>query len=299
MRALIFFTLVFHTHLLYASAFQVDTIIDFLRSSGKQGFHTNTHNDFEGEELTENWNFDRIPDDHSFQISDEISRRGSQSARIELRTEDRWKNSKRAEIKHNFHSLLETMTWYSFSIYFPEDLSAFDNRHCVVAQWHDQDSSFSPIDPVYVNNPPLAVRIDGSKNTLSVKSKLTITEPTIELVEQQKLYKGPIPTGWVDFVFKIKWSATNGTQEMWVREQGQSNYRKVISYEGPTWLNPTLQKGRNTGVYLKLGLYCPKRGPEHALPHDPLVLFFDSISVGHSSDAVCIDQSPGACPGLY
>jgi hypothetical protein len=74
---------------------------------------------------------------------------------------------------------------------------------------------------------------------------------------------------WYDFVYHMKWSASAGYIDAWVRQGNEGAYRRVLAYRGPT-----LYPGQ--GVYLKLANY-------HVVPCD--------IPAPHTPYPQCLQQS--------
>ncbi len=74
---------------------------------------------------------------------------------------------------------------------------------------------------------------------------------------------------WYDFVYHVKWSATAGYFDAWMRKGNEGPYKRVLAY-----LGPTLYPGQ--GVYLKLANY-------HVVPCD--------IPAPHTPYPQCLQQS--------
>jgi hypothetical protein len=80
---------------------------------------------------------------------------------------------------------------------------------------------------------------------------------------------------WLHFVFRVKFSASNGNWDLWYRPNSSASYSHVVSNCRANALLSTSDR-----AYLKLGIY---RGPTNK---DTVTAYYDNAKVGTSFASV-------------
>ncbi|MEA5594006.1 polysaccharide lyase [Rivularia sp. UHCC 0363] len=207
----------------------------------------------------------------SFQYSNQESYQGKQSAKFELRRNDKDVNQgKRSELAARIEKPLGD-NWYRLRMFIPNDWETDPNSFEIITQWHgypdfDKGETW--------RSPPLSVGIKGDK--ISIRKQWDSREVTENNTPEGKLvlWEGKIDDlkgKWVEWTFHIKWSyLQDGIVEVW------QNKQKIINSKGPNSYND------EKGVYLKIGLYKPdwKYSPQKSIV-DSRIIYFDDVEVGY------------------
>ena len=180
-------------------------------------------------------------------------REGDRALRFELRYDDPDAafSSKRAEV--TFDGIADRLghidgaaEWYRFSVYLPDDYER-DPAAEIIAQWH------ATPDPGEVfRGPVLSLHSrDGEWQIVSRHSGEKIQ--TSNDAQPNRLWRAPYQTGvWTDFMFQTRWdwqAEGQGAIRAWMKPSDVTDWREILSYQGPTAYNDDGQ------IYFKAGLY--------------------------------------------
>lgn len=179
--------------------------------------------------LDSTWETQSPGQPYSIQASSEVKRNGANSLRFDLRSGETWIDQR---FNHTFRSEIATgdfppansVKWYAFSVYFPQEFP-YERNRLLFGHW---DSHMQLTQPARA--PALAFRyIDGQLSVIlrhSAEDKIAKPEavPFATLFEKAKVRKGQ----WNDFVVQVKWSyQDDGFVNAWW------NNEQIVKYDGP------------------------------------------------------------------
>jgi hypothetical protein len=147
------------------------------------------------------------------------------------------------------------------SVYYPSDFPTTQKGFCINMQLHTSQRGSAGKSPAL----SLSCRDSDSDNVV-IRAQ---SSPGCS-------WKKPMERGaWHHFVWRIKFSATNGSWDLWYRRNDQSGYTKVVAgCAHNALLSPTDYS------YWKLGIYRSVQNTE------PLTVYHDLARVGTSFDSV-------------
>lgn len=207
----------------------------------------------------ESWHQKTDVKGYSIQRVTDIARHQQDSLRFEVRPGDGWTNhgrkTFRAEISTEVTAPFGSEQWYGFSLYIPANFPKENNR-LILAQWWGETR---PNDPV-VRSPPLALRYRNGR--LYIDLRYLGGSP-------KEIFSGDLfELGkWHDFIFYVKWSASEGFAHIWLNKQ------KVAEYHGP------IGDEAITGITPQFGIYRDDSKKTY-------VCYFNEYRVGSTFDEV-------------
>lgn len=192
------------------------------------------------------------PVSDSFGLVDQPVRSGRQAARITVRQGySRFGYNEDTSLVYRGDESSGDEYWYGFSAYFPQDWFP-PNRWGIIAQWH-ANLGTSPI-----------IAFDARADTMTLEFRAGVTNEqrnSFQMFKNIPLLATLSKGKWNDFVMHVRWSAENGSVEVWHKLADQSKFRRLVRLTNvPTFQWTTA--GRGYGTYLLLGLYrgsfCPQ-----------------------------------------
>jgi murein DD-endopeptidase MepM/ murein hydrolase activator NlpD len=186
-------------------------------------------------------------------------REGGSAGRFEVRAEDRWRGTERAEVvRSDTVEVAGTVRWYGWSTFFASGFAPPEGMWQVFTQWHHLGDTGSPPIQFAVKWPP---GDPGPRMEMSTTASGGDTH-TVH-------WTAPFTPGvWHDFLFGVRFeNSATGWIELWV-----DGVRFVP--QKPAWTM------RDTGNILKQGLYR-KVDISHTQ-----VLYHDHMRVGSTRDQV-------------
>lgn len=215
--------------------------------------------DFEGKDL-QSLSIDKLAGSHSYSISTNQARNGSQSLRVELRPEDKGLHSQQAELMDRYKAQVGMKTWYHVSLFVPHDINLQTNNSCALVQWKGG---------VFANNPalpaPLSLNIDGN-GTFTVRAGFYQDTKTPQEFTLVDIYTEPNynKQAWNDFLLEVYWSPRNdGFVNVW------KNGELVTSFQGPIGFDARHKEDQGPNMYL--GMNCEQA------PLSKLVIYYDML----------------------
>lgn len=224
--------------------------------------------------LDSTWETESPGQPYSIGTSSEVKQNGADSLRFDLRGGEEWVDQTfmhtfRAEISTKDFPPVNSVKWYAFSVYFPEEFPIERNR-LVFAQWHSHWHFMQP-----GRIPPLAFRyVDGKFSVTlrhSAEEKIANPDavPSVDLFQHGKLQKAQ----WNDFVVQAKWSyQDDGFVNVWW------NNEQIAEYHGPVGYK------EETGPEFKFGLYRDATDKTY-------IAYFNGVKTGDSAHDVGFDPA--------
>ena len=206
---------------------------------------------------------------HSYNYSTSKYYNGRQSAKFELRRQDKdVHQGKRAELA----AYIEKPggdNWYRFQMFIPDDWKNDPNSFEIITQWHGYPDFH--LGETW-RSPPLFMAIKGNK--INIETRWDSKKVTLKNIPQGQstLWSGKLDDvkgKWVNWTFRIKWSyLKDGIVEVW------KNQQKIISRKGANSYND------ERGVYLKIGIYKPDwtYNPQKSIVNSRII-YFDDLEV--------------------
>lgn len=196
--------------------------------------------------------------------------------RFEIRSGETWANKSgiktfRTEVNTDTFPPLESENWYKFSIYLPKDFPIEDNR-LVLAQWWAKTKVH--LGEVH-RSPILQLRFaEGTLAILLRRYPKKVTTDDESYIQTRFFEKENFQLGfWHDFVFQIKWSATeNGFIKAWL------GGKKIIDFKGIT------ENQDEVGPTFKFGLYRDDSPKTY-------VSYMSGIEIGPSAKSIGVEGS--------
>ncbi|NJL77724.1 MAG: hypothetical protein HC836_03050 [Richelia sp. RM2_1_2] len=241
---------------------------------GIQSSKANTlQHDFEETKFNQGdiWNALEACCEHSYKYSTTTFYQGKQSAKFELRRDDKEiHDSKRSELATRLEESGGD-NWYRLRMFIPDNWENDPDSFEIISQWH----SYPDLDKgENWRSPPLSMGIKGNK--ISIQKQWDSKEVTENNTPEGKsvLWEGNLDDlkgRWVEWTFHMKWSyLQDGIVEVWQDKQ------KIVNSKGANSYND------ERGVYLKIGLYKPdwKYNPQKSVV-DSRIIYFDDVEIGY------------------
>ncbi|RAU82007.1 polysaccharide lyase [Pontibacter arcticus] len=198
---------------------------------------------------------------HNFDATTAKARKGSRSAKFELRKSDSGvirseSIGRQSETNRN--------RWYGLSMYLPSANWSTSNDWEIITQfWSQQD----PGEPSH--NPPIELFVSRGRLKLGVKWASARIHTDSNRDGEKKYDLGPVPKDkWVDFVYHINYSyKSDGVLEVWM------DGKKVVDHRGPNSYNDAKVP------YFKYGVY--KRNWDSKT--SKRLLYIDEVRVGNEN----------------
>lgn len=193
-----------------------------------------------------------MPLSDSFGLVDNPVRSGVHAARITVRQGySRFGYSEDTSLVYKGDESPGDEYWYGFSVYFPKDWFP-PNRWGIIAQWH-ANLGTSPI---------IGFDVRADTMLLNFRSGLTNEQRnSFQFYRNIPLLNTLSKGKWNDFVMHVRWSANDGSVEIWHKLAGHHQLRRLLRLTNV----PTFQwtrSGHGYGTYLLFGLYrgsyCPQ-----------------------------------------
>ncbi len=198
--------------------------------------------------MTNSWILQSADNNYAIQTSSSISRHpGGKSYRFELRKGDVWisqysaEPSFRAEINTDDFVSINSVQWYGFSMFLPNDFPIEDNR-LVLGQWWARSKTWMG---EVSKSPPISQNFRSGVFRIRVRHSsdriLKDTDAPTNTVFEAKNF----PLGkWNDFVYQVKWSyKRDGFINIWF------NGKQVARYRGPVGYNDDIGPKFKFGIY--------------------------------------------------
>jgi hypothetical protein len=161
--------------------------------------------------------------------------------------------------------------WYGIRIFVPSTWKA-DNTYEVVTQWHGDD--YGPPITLRMDCPGVSAGIHPPKVEIADRWLLVISNNVSNSNAFVLGYIAPSVGKWVDWVFRIRWSAADdGKITIW------RNKRWVMEFAGPTMHTQT------AGPYWKFGIYKSpwKQVPDLVPTQSHRTLLFDNVRIAQGA----------------
>ncbi len=209
--------------------------------------------------------------EHSYKYSTAKYYKGKQSAKFELRRNDKdVRESKRSELAAHVEKSSGD-NWYRFRMFIPNNWEIDPNSFEIITQWH----GYPDLDKGETwRSPPLYMAIKGDR--IHIQTKWDSKKVTIKNTPEGEsvLWEGKLNDlkgQWVNWTFRVKWSyLQDGIVEVWKDKE------KIVHRIGANSYND------EKGVYLKIGIYKPdwKYHPQKSVVNYRMI-YFDDVEVGY------------------
>lgn len=222
--------------------------------------------------------------DWAINTQSEITRLGPTALRFELRDgdcftaqpenpssgwDDCTRDRERTELRERWRPELDTLTWYTISIFVPKDYTYMHPKQ-IIWQWHSNHS------------PDVYFQLDRDVFLVDVLTKVG------ETTDRYNLGNNLLTPGkWHDLVVRVVWSNSDqGRFTLYV------NGNKVLDHLGPTMSNESY--ANKIGPFVKFGIYRSHLSRWNSeLPHPTQILYFDEYRRSYNYDEIRLENITG------